>query len=149
MNTHKDSLIKEIVINAPLAKVWKAITDKEDMKQWYFDLSDFKPEAGFEFQFSGKGRKGEMYVHLCKVLEVIPFRKLRYSWTYEGFEGYSVVTFELVEEGKGTKVKLTHDGIDSFATDNPDFGKESFNEGWTYLIQKALKEFSEEEKVNS
>jgi hypothetical protein len=28
-------------------------------------------------------------------------------------------------------------------TDNPDFARESFNEGWTYLITKAIKEFVE------
>ena len=36
---------KKIVIertyNAPVEKVWKAITDKEEMKQWYFDLDAF------------------------------------------------------------------------------------------------------------
>jgi uncharacterized protein YndB with AHSA1/START domain len=52
------------------------------------------------FSFSGHGAKGEKYIHLCKVLEVIENKKISYSWTYKDYQGYSVVTFELFEEGK-------------------------------------------------
>ena len=51
-----EPIIKEVLLNAPPSKVWEAITDKNAMKQWLFDLlTDFKPEVGFEFQFKGKG----------------------------------------------------------------------------------------------
>lgn len=66
-----EPIVQEVIVNAPAAKVWKAITNKEDMKQWYFDLEAFKAEPGFEFEFSGTGNKGEKYLHLCKVKEVI------------------------------------------------------------------------------
>jgi len=50
--------------------VWKAITDKDQMKQWYFDtIDDFKPEVGFQTQF--KVRNGNKdYLHIWKVTEV-------------------------------------------------------------------------------
>jgi len=51
--TH-EPLIIERSYNASVEKVWQAITDKEQMKQWYFDVSDFKPEVGFEFTFNGE-----------------------------------------------------------------------------------------------
>lgn len=38
------------------------------MKQWYFDIKEFKPEVGFEFQFYG-GTEEKRYLHLCKNLE--------------------------------------------------------------------------------
>lgn len=129
--------------NAPVSKVWKAITDKNDMKQWYFDLSDFKAEPGFKFSFNGKGRKGETYVHLCELKEVVFEKKLSYSWTYEGLPGYTLVTFELFKEGDKTRVKLTHEGIESLAGNGPDFAKESFAEGWTQLIGTLLGNFVE------
>lgn len=139
-----EPVIKEILLNAPVSKVWKAITDKNDMKEWLFDLlTKFRPEVGFEFQFKGKGKKGQNYLHLCKITEVIPDKKLSYSWKYDKYPGNSLVTFELFEEGKKTKLRLTHEGIESFGTDNPDFARESFNEGWTYFIGTAIKEFVE------
>lgn len=54
----------EKIYTARVSKVWKAITDKEQMKQWYFDIANFKPEVGFEFQFSGRGKK-EKIIYTC------------------------------------------------------------------------------------
>lgn len=133
----------ERTYNASAAKVWKAITSKEQMKQWYFDLDEFKPEVGFEFKFSGKGRKGEDYLHLCKITELVPGKKLTYSWRYADRPGMSFVSFELFPEGDRTTLKLTHEGIESFASNGPDFMKESFAEGWTMLIGTSLKDFVE------
>ncbi len=41
-----EPFVIERTYNAPISKVWKAITDKEEMKEWYFDLAEFKPEVG-------------------------------------------------------------------------------------------------------
>ena len=135
----------ERIFNAPVEKVWKAITDKNQMKQWYFDISEFKPEVGFEFQFTASN-ENRTYVHLCKIKEVILGKKLSYSWRYEGYEGNSFLTFELFKEGAKTRLKLTHEGLETFSNNGPDFAKESFAEGWTYFMDKALKEFLEREQ---
>lgn len=143
MNT---PFIIERTYNAPIEKVWKAITDKEDMKQWYFDLEEFKAEPGFEFRFYG-GTPEKQYLHLCKVTEVIPGKKLTYSWRYDGYEGNSFVTFELFDEGDKTRLKLTHAGLETFPSGNPDFAKENFIAGWTDLIGRLLKDFVEKSNM--
>ncbi len=137
-------LIIEQEFNAPIELVWRAITEKELMKKWYFDISDFKPEVGYKFQFEG-GEEGKRYNHLCEVLEVIPNKKLKHSWKYEGHPGLSFVTFELSTVGEKTKVTLTHEGLETFI--NPDFIRSNFVGGWTHLIQKSLKEFLENGKA--
>src|SRR4051812_32432096 len=92
-----NQFVIERTFNAPVLKVWEAITDNKKLKQWYFDIKDFKPVQGFEFQFYG-GSEEKQYLHLCKVTEVIERKKLTYSWTYEGYSGESFVTFELFPE---------------------------------------------------
>ena len=132
-------IIKEIIINASVEKVWKAITDKDEMKQWYFDIAEFKPEAGFEFTFSPE-MDGKKWLHLCKIVEVIYEKKISYSWRYDGYVGDSLVTFELYREGDRTKLRLTHEGIETFSSDFP-YSKEKFKEGWEQLIGVSLKDF--------
>lgn len=137
---------KEIVIertyDAPIEKVWEALTNKDQMKQWYFDVSDFKPEVGFEFQFSAES-EGKIFIHKCKVVEVAPITKIAYSWRYEGYAGNSLVIFELFSEsGNKTRLKLTHSGTDSFMA-HPDFGKSDFNEGWRIILGQSLRNFVE------
>ena len=140
----------ERTLDAPVDKVWKAITDKDQMKQWYFDLAEFKPEVGFEFSFRGQGHKGEQYLHHCKITDVIPGKKLRYSWQYEKYGGNSFVSFELFPEGNKTRIKLTHEGLETFPANNPDFAQESFTAGWTELIGKLLPEFlAKQSKVSA
>lgn len=143
MSTNEPFII-ERTYDAPVEKVWKALTDKNEMKQWYFDLAEFKPEPGFEFQFYGEGKNGEKFLHLCKITDVMKNKKLRYSWRYDGYKGISFVTFELFDEGGKTRLKLTHEGIETFPkTANNDFAKENFAEGWTYITGTSLKEYLE------
>ncbi len=137
------SFVIERTYNAPVEKVWNALTVKDEMKEWYFKLDEFRPEPGFEFSFAGQGHKGEKYIHRCKVLEVVKHKKLSYSWTYQDYPGYSVVTFELFDEGGNTRLVLTHAGLETFVQDNADFASESFAAGWTELMGKLLKQYVE------
>jgi uncharacterized protein YndB with AHSA1/START domain len=141
-----DPVVIERTYNAPIERVWLALTEKDKMKQWYFDLKDFQSKVGFEFTFEG-GSDEKTYVHLCRVTDAIPYKKIAYTWRYEGFEGNSHVTFELFPEGNQTRLKLTHEGLETFPQDIPDFAKKSFEAGWTEIIGKNLKEFLEKENV--
>ena len=134
-------LITESTYNAPVDVVWQAITDREQMKQWYFDIESSKPEVGFEFTFKGEN-EGRVYIHLCKITEVIPGRKLKHSWRYQDYEGISYVTFELFPEENKTRIKLTHEGLESFPA-LPDFARNNFKEGWTMIIGTLPKDFVE------
>ena len=122
-------------------RVWNAITHPEEMKLWYFDLPDFKPEVGVEFQFMGGPSADRQYKHLCKITEVITGKKIAHSWRYEGYTGETLVTFQLFDEDAQTRLKLTHEGLETFPPDNPDLAKENFAEGWILIIGTSLKEY--------
>jgi uncharacterized protein YndB with AHSA1/START domain len=136
-----EAIIVERTFNAPVARVWKALTDVDQMRQWYFDLREFKPEPGFEFEFVVE-HEGNTYHHLCKVTEVIPQKRLAYTWRYKGEPGNSLVTFELFGEGEKTRLKVTHTGIETFPK-TPAYARKNFEQGWTSLIGTELKQFVE------
>lgn len=133
-----EPIVVERLLNAPPERVWKAITNKALMKEWNFDIPEFRAEVGFEFRFLG-GTDEHKYLHLCKVTEVALGKKLTYSWRYDGYEGMSYVTWELAEEGKQTRLTLTHRGVETFPASNPDFKKENFVGGWTYIVGTSVK----------
>lgn len=139
-------------------KVWRAITDPNEMRQWYFDLPGFKAEVGYKFEFIGGAPDGIQYKHLCKVKEVVPGKKLSYSWRYEGYEGDSLVTFEIVDLGSSrissgrsdkaaSLLRLTHSGLETFPKSNPDLAAKNFAEGWTDIIGRMLREYLEKTSV--
>lgn len=136
-------IVKEVLLDATPQRVWKALTDKDEMKQWYFDLKEFKAVPGFEFEFEG-GPEDRIYIHQCKITEAIPLKKLTCTWRYKGYEGNSLVSFELFEEGGKTGLRLTHEGLESFAVNNnPDLDKKNFDAGWSHIISTSLKDFLE------
>ena len=47
-------VVKEVILDAPVSRVWQALTDKEQLKQWCFEMDAFQPVEGFKFQFYGK-----------------------------------------------------------------------------------------------
>jgi uncharacterized protein YndB with AHSA1/START domain len=134
-------LVIEKELNAPIQNVWEALTDKDQMKQWYFTLDDFRAEEGFQFSFPGIGNTGEKYLHRCTVYEVNPPYKLQYSWAYDDIPGFSLVEFNLSESGGKTTLKLNHFGLETFPQEKADFARSSFNGGWNELIGKLLPEY--------
>jgi len=136
-----DAVMVERTMNAPVARVWKALTDVDQMREWYFDLKEFKPEVGFEFEFVVE-HEGNRYHHLCRVTDVVPQKKIAYTWRYKGEPGNSLVTIELLSEGDKTRLKLTHTGIETFPK-TPAYARKNFAAGWTAIVGTELKKFVE------
>jgi uncharacterized protein YndB with AHSA1/START domain len=90
-NEVAEPIVIERIYNAPVERVWKALTDVDQMREWYFDLKEFKPQIGFEFEFVVE-HEGNTYHHLCRVTEVIREKRLAYTWRYKGEPGDSLVT---------------------------------------------------------
>jgi len=141
---NNQSVIVERFFSADITLVWKALTEKEQMKQWYIDVTEFEAIVGFKFDFWAGEEGGKQWKHLCEIIEVIHERKLTYSWKYDGYSGMSYVTFELFEEGNGTKLKLTHTGLDTFPADVPELAINNFERGWNQLLNDSLNDFLEQ-----
>jgi len=136
-----DAVIVERTFNAPVLRVWKTLTDVDQMREWYFNLKEFKPQIGFEFEFVVE-HEGTSYHHLCRVTEVVPQKRIAYTWRYKGEPGNSLVTIELSPEGEKTRLKLTHTGIETFPK-TPAYARKNFEQGWTSIIGTELKQFVE------
>jgi len=144
-NDLAEAIILERTFDAPVARIWKALTDVDQMRQWYFDLKEFKLQVGFEFDFIVE-HEGNSFHHLCRVTDVVPERKIAYTWRYKGEPGDSLVTFELFPDGHKTRLKLTHAGIETFPK-TPAYARKNFEAGWTAIIGSELKQFVERSKA--
>ena len=134
-------IIVEQIYNTSIENVWKAVTEIEQMRQWYFEnIPDFRPEVGFSTKFEIIN-EDRVFPHLWKITRVIPGKLLEYNWKYEGYTGEAVVIFELFEENKFTKLKLTNIVVENFPDNIPEFKRESCERGWNYFICESLKKF--------
>ncbi|REC50349.1 SRPBCC family protein [Chryseobacterium pennipullorum] len=136
-------IIVQHKIDAPIEKIWEALTDKNKMKSWYFDIEDFEPQVGKVFNFYEPGTE-KKYHHRCEILEMIPQKRMKHTWSYPDYSKLkTIVTWELIPQEEGTLVKLTHEGIENFDRLGSSFSRESFTEGWNGIIGKSLKDYIE------
>ena len=103
-----EKVIVERTFNSPADKVWSAITDLNEMRNWYFQLEEFEPRVGFKFDFMGGPEDGKQYLHLCEVTEVIEGKKITYSWRYDNYPGNSLQRWEQLDKGQQTLLRQTH-----------------------------------------
>ncbi|MFD0836005.1 SRPBCC domain-containing protein [Mariniflexile aquimaris] len=148
MKTTEPPVIAEQLFSASKEAVWSAITEHQQMTEWYFDnLPDFKAEVGFTTQFNVKAPSRD-FLHIWRVTEVLPMKKIAYNWTFKDCEGSGETIFELFEQGSKTLLRLTNVVIEDFDDTIPEFKRESCKAGWNYFINERLVAYLSQETSN-
>lgn len=124
----------------PAEMVWDYLTKPELLKQWVMP-NDIKPVVGHKFEFTTKpipsmDFDGHFY---CEMLEVVPFKKLTYSWKGGPEPGIinldTVVYWTLVTKDNGTELNIEQTGFKDIVNA---VIYDGMNGGWAQNIQKML-----------
>lgn len=107
----------------PPARVWRAISEREQLAKWLMpnDFSVAEPGARFSFD------AGQWGTVQCEITQVDPGRLLRFTWRNPPLD--TTLTFELTPEPGGTQLVLVHDGFDP-ADPRQKFALQAMGEGW-------------------
>ncbi|MFQ5584786.1 MAG: SRPBCC domain-containing protein, partial [Calditrichia bacterium] len=100
------------IFAAPREKVYEAWTQVEQLKNWWrMGANWITPIAEVDLQVGGKYRLGMQppdkdapYIVGGVFQEIIPAKKLVYTWRWEGQEEETVVTVEFIERGEKTEL---------------------------------------------
>lgn len=124
-------------------EIWEFLTKAELIEKWLMP-NDFELKLGHEFKFTTNpipslNLDGNFY---CKVLEIIPFKKLVYSWNGGSSKNNptleTIVEWTLETKDKGTELTLVHSG---FKKDNASILTAMFD-GWDKNIQKMFNQLN-------
>jgi uncharacterized protein YndB with AHSA1/START domain len=135
-----EKIEKRITINAPVSKVWKALTDKNELTEWMMMPTTFEPVVGKEFTFKSETKEywdGWIY---CKVMEVEKNKKLSFTWNAQIVGADTLVTILIVEKGGKTELSLIHTGWEKLPAEARAKMIESHNGGWDERILQKLPE---------
>jgi uncharacterized protein YndB with AHSA1/START domain len=124
----------DIRIDASPETVFGLLTDPAQMKIWLAEIVESDARPGGVFRISGPA--GLTIEGAYR--EVIPFRKVTFTWGgVEGVEpGQSTVEFLLEPDGAGTWLRLRHHGLPAPAV-------EPHRRGWVYSGLVKLKDAAE------
>lgn len=138
-------LIKEITLDAPMPKVWDAISTLDGIRSWFVHADDFKLEEGFVFHANCMTEENPFWTTFI-IKEVEPNKKISMYWNTDGYpqdDNKEVVTFEIEEEGEKTKLTLTHTGFEeSTAFIANKFTRKDIDFGWEFYFNKLRKVMS-------
>ena len=141
MKAQDSPIVVSETYNASVEDLWSAITEPEFMREWYFeDIKDFKPELGFKTNFVIE-HNNKTFTHQWEIVDIDAFRKITYKWSYKEYQGLGLVTFELVDLGESSQLKLTNSVLNDFPSDMEEFTSKSCEAGWNYFIKDSLKNY--------
>lgn len=116
-------------INAPVEKVWQALTDPKIIDKWGGGPAKMSDKVGFEFSLWGGDIHG-------KNTEVNANKKLVQEWFGGKWDKPSIATFSLSSNKDQTKIELTQ-------IDVPDGEFSDIEQGWKDYYLGSLKDLLE------
>jgi uncharacterized protein YndB with AHSA1/START domain len=91
---------REVVLPAAPGEVWEALTDPDELEQWFANDVELELEQGGEGTF----RWDDGEVRRATVVEVEEGRRFAFRWADEDGADEALVVLELEEAEEGTRV---------------------------------------------
>jgi len=120
---------QEIDFNAPPARIYEILLDAKQFSAFSKDTAEIRPEAGGAFRLFGGRIEG-------RNVELVPNQRIVQAWRPAAWPAgvYSIVRFELVAHGSGTRINFDHTGF-------PEANWEHLNEGWPRNYWEPLRSY--------
>ena len=160
METAMDRIEKTVTLAAPLARVWRAISDGREFGSWFGVTFEGPLVAGAKVaarltpttvdaevaktQQAYAGIRFHIWVERVEPMRVLAFRWHPYDPDEKGDPESgptTLVTFELEEVAGGTSLRITESGFDALSIEKRAKSFTANAEGWaiqTTLIAKYL-----------
>jgi uncharacterized protein YndB with AHSA1/START domain len=155
-----DRIEKEVVLKAPLERVWRAISDADEFGQWFgvrFD-GPFVPGTSVTGTITPTtvdedvAKAQQPYAGQAdswQIVAVEPQRRLAFRWHPFGVEDgedeadqpTTLVEFTLEDTNEGVLLRIVESGFEAIPADRRQSAFEGNSEGWsaqTELIRKYL-----------
>ena len=128
-----------VIVRAPAAVVYAALTDAYLLRQWFPTRAVTDPRPGGTWSYVWKNRGGAGGdANGGRYLKLVPGRLVSYTW--KAYPGHTTVTFTLTGRGARTRVAFSHAGWRADAKAQQQ--RRMVSGGWPFFL-KNLKSWLE------
>jgi activator of HSP90 ATPase len=128
-NKPSTTIHQEVDFQATPARIYEALLDAKRFSAFTKDTAEIQPQPGGTFKLFGGRIEG-------RNVELVPNQRIVQAWRPASWPAgvYSIVKFELVARGSGTRIVFDHAG---FTEDK----WEHLNEGWPRNYWEPLRKY--------
>lgn len=130
-------LILKRHLDASPSSVYRAWSDPSELRNWWGPddddrniLVDADVRVGGIYHIVTKAANGDRYNFTGEYREVVPDKKLSFTWNTGVDEENSIVTAEVEDNGEGTTLTVTHEGLAN------EHERNDCSQGWQGALQK-------------
>src|SRR5688572_15610590 len=143
MSNNHSFVQQTVTVKSSAESIFKALTQADELMRWFPTRAESDPRPGGKFKFTWEfANANENGSQQGEYVEVVPNKKLSYTWTAESAPPIpTLVTFHLVEADGQTTVEMDH----SSTQDGADHGKlhDMHANQWGFFLMN-LKSYLEE-----
>jgi uncharacterized protein YndB with AHSA1/START domain len=140
-----DTIERTIDLNAPIERVWRAVSDHREFSTWFRVALDqpFAPGAKSTGHMTYPGYENMPWQ--ATIVAIEPPRRFAFRWVPNATDtsiDYSdwpttLVEFVLAPNGDGTRLTVTESGFDALGPDVRDSALRSNEGGWTEQMENV------------
>jgi uncharacterized protein YndB with AHSA1/START domain len=142
----------EVLVEAPVDRVWTVITEPEHIRAWFGDGAEIDLRPGGVLTLTWK----EYGTFLARVEKVEPPRAFSFRWARPaGVEPHernsTLVEFSLAPEGGQTRLRVVESGFPTLDGDDAEKAKHAAEntEGWQVELEDLRRYVAESARVRS
>lgn len=142
----KEMIELSISVKANVGEVWHALTDRDELENWWSEDVVIEPKVGGKFIEKWQDDEGTRQLASGRVLISKPKKQIAFTWREKDWPQSSVTECSFTIEPQGpTKslLKLTHSGWETLPPERRTVLLKEFKVGWTYHL-KELKSYLDE-----
>lgn len=133
---------QSITLHAAPEKIWRALTSKRDLSEWWSEGVVIEPEIGGLFKEPWVDSEGIPQMATGKVLEARKDEELKFTWHEKDWpvEWETECSIKIEDQGDERVLTVTHEGWEHLPEDKRDNYIKDFEVGWQ-LHLKELKSY--------
>ena len=108
-----DRIEREVIVAAPIERVWAAITDAREVAQWFGDVAeiDLRPGGKARFGWTEHDSVSDAIIEIVEPLQRFAYRWAAASGVAVADGPSTLVEFTLEVFAQGTRVRLVESGF--------------------------------------
>lgn len=134
----KEIIELSISVKATVEEIWRALTDSDELENWWGDNVLLEPKVGGKFSEPWEDDDRNKQLASGKVLAVKPKKEITFTWKEQDWskEARTECTLKIEDKGMVRLISVMHQGWETLPAEQQKQMIKDFKIGWNYHLKE-------------